>query len=112
MPNPSDVPPGPNGGNVYLPHTAEAPSYEEYADPAAAHGWAGSAYDDTRELPRLAPEPGAGGRAEAFYTAVCGGTVRAGGGGAGGGGGGADFGGMVPMDDKFPPEVPPHWLPY
>ncbi|MGJ5759013.1 hypothetical protein [Streptomyces galbus] len=64
MPNPSDVPPGQNGGNVYLPHTAEAPSYEEYADPAAAHGWAGSAYDDTRELPRLAPEPGAGGRAE------------------------------------------------
>ncbi|MCX4878883.1 MULTISPECIES: VOC family protein [unclassified Streptomyces] len=25
---------------------------------------------------------------------------------------GADFGGMVRMDDKFPPEVPPHWLPY
>ncbi|MFV0137472.1 VOC family protein [Streptomyces sp. HMX87] len=26
--------------------------------------------------------------------------------------GGADFGGMVAMDDKFPHEVPPHWLPY
>ncbi|NEB63226.1 VOC family protein [Streptomyces diastaticus] len=25
---------------------------------------------------------------------------------------GADFGGMVPMDDKFPHEVPAHWLPY
>ncbi|MFJ4565380.1 VOC family protein [Streptomyces caelestis] len=25
---------------------------------------------------------------------------------------GADFGGMVTMDDKFPPEVPAHWLPY
>jgi hypothetical protein len=25
---------------------------------------------------------------------------------------GADFGGMLTMDDKFPPEVPPHWLPY
>ncbi|MFD7462474.1 MULTISPECIES: VOC family protein [unclassified Streptomyces] len=26
--------------------------------------------------------------------------------------GGADFGGMITMDDKFPHEVPPHWLPY
>ncbi|GAA3501661.1 VOC family protein [Streptomyces prasinosporus] len=26
--------------------------------------------------------------------------------------GGADFGGMVPMDEKFPHEVPAHWLPY
>ncbi|GAB2729642.1 VOC family protein [Streptomyces bullii] len=26
--------------------------------------------------------------------------------------GGADFGGMVTMDDKFPHEVPAHWLPY
>ncbi|GAA3201787.1 VOC family protein [Streptomyces virens] len=25
---------------------------------------------------------------------------------------GADFGGMVTMDDKFPHEVPSHWLPY
>jgi predicted enzyme related to lactoylglutathione lyase len=25
---------------------------------------------------------------------------------------GADFGGMVTMDDKFPHEVPAHWLPY
>ncbi|MFE9774421.1 VOC family protein [Streptomyces sp. NPDC005931] len=26
--------------------------------------------------------------------------------------GGTDFGGMVTMDDKFPHEVPAHWLPY
>ncbi|MEU9075628.1 VOC family protein [Kitasatospora sp. NPDC048538] len=25
---------------------------------------------------------------------------------------GGDFGGMLVMDDRFPPEVPPHWLPY
>ncbi|MEV0532438.1 VOC family protein [Kitasatospora sp. NPDC050463] len=25
---------------------------------------------------------------------------------------GADFGGMLTMDDRFPPQVPPHWLPY
>ncbi|MEV7399842.1 VOC family protein [Streptomyces sp. NPDC091267] len=25
---------------------------------------------------------------------------------------GADFGGVLTMDENFPPEVPPHWLPY
>jgi predicted enzyme related to lactoylglutathione lyase len=25
---------------------------------------------------------------------------------------GADFGGMVTMGERFPHEVPPHWLPY
>ncbi|MFE4515954.1 VOC family protein [Kitasatospora sp. NPDC056783] len=25
---------------------------------------------------------------------------------------GQDFGGMLTMDDRFPPQVPPHWLPY
>ncbi|MEU8030839.1 hypothetical protein AB0C13_19730, partial [Streptomyces sp. NPDC049099] len=40
--------------SVYL-RQAPAPAYEEYADPAAAHGWQ-SAYDQTRELPSL-PEP-------------------------------------------------------
>ncbi|MER7670292.1 VOC family protein [Kitasatospora sp. NPDC096128] len=25
---------------------------------------------------------------------------------------GRDFGGMLVMDDRFPPQVPPHWLPY
>lgn len=57
----------------------------------------------------LSREPG---RARDFYTAVFGWRV--------GGAeryprwsvGGADFGGMVTMDDKFPHEVPAHWLPY
>jgi hypothetical protein len=35
--------------NVYHPHADEAPPYDEYADPAAAHGWQ-NAYDETREL--------------------------------------------------------------
>ncbi|MEV6837564.1 hypothetical protein AB0N17_24175 [Streptomyces sp. NPDC051133] len=38
--------------NVYLPQSPPAPSYEEYNDPAAAHGWQ-NAYDETRELPPL-----------------------------------------------------------
>ncbi|MYS12762.1 hypothetical protein GTW73_02175, partial [Streptomyces sp. SID4982] len=38
--------------SVYHPPAAPAPSYEGYADPAAAHGWQ-SAYDETRELPAL-----------------------------------------------------------
>ncbi|MES9523947.1 hypothetical protein ABWI14_25850, partial [Streptomyces capoamus] len=50
--------------NVYHPQAAPAPAYDEYADPAAAHGWH-DAYDATRELPPVpaapAPrEPGAG----------------------------------------------------
>ncbi|CAL9470253.1 hypothetical protein [Streptomyces sp. enrichment culture] len=36
--------------NVYHPLPAPAPAYEEYADPAAAHGWQND-YDATRELP-------------------------------------------------------------
>ncbi|MGW4566823.1 hypothetical protein ACWEN3_31965 [Streptomyces sp. NPDC004561] len=43
---------------VYHPRPAQAPAYEEYTDPAAAHGWQ-NAYDETRELPRLA-DPGEG----------------------------------------------------
>lgn len=39
--------------NVYLPQADPAPAYDEYADPAAAHGWT-SAYDETRELPAQA----------------------------------------------------------
>ncbi|MET9451018.1 hypothetical protein ABZY21_28260, partial [Streptomyces cinerochromogenes] len=44
--------------NVYHPQPAPAPAYEQYADPAAAHGWQ-NAYDDTRVLAPLAelPEP-------------------------------------------------------
>ncbi|MDX3243074.1 hypothetical protein [Streptomyces sp. ME18-1-4] len=51
--------------NVYhLYEAADPTSYEEYRDPAAAHGWE-NAYDETTELPRIAParaEPG--GRAD------------------------------------------------
>lgn len=47
---------------VFLPRPGPAPSYEEYADPAAAHGWQ-NAYDETRELPPIADAdaPGADG---------------------------------------------------
>ncbi|MEU5275678.1 VOC family protein [Streptomyces asoensis] len=51
-------------------------------------------------------------RAEAFYTTVFGWTVASSENYVQWGVGGADFGGMVAMDEKFPPEVPPHWLPY
>jgi predicted enzyme related to lactoylglutathione lyase len=59
------------------------------------------------ELMTRAPE-----RAVDFYTALFGWSVNASGQYTQWGIGGADFGGMVTMDDKFPPEVPPHWLPY
>ncbi|MFB9464201.1 hypothetical protein [Streptomyces cinereospinus] len=41
---------------VYQPQLRpdQIPAYEEYADPAAAHGWQ-NAYDETRELPPVAP---------------------------------------------------------
>ncbi|MFF5854819.1 hypothetical protein ACFY8B_04140 [Streptomyces sp. NPDC012751] len=47
------------GPNVYHPRPAAAPAYEEYADPAAAHGWQ-SAYDETRELPPVPAGPAEG----------------------------------------------------
>ncbi|CBG75208.1 MULTISPECIES: VOC family protein [Streptomyces] len=59
------------------------------------------------ELMTRAPE-----RARAFYTAVFGWSVNTGDRYTQWGLDGADFGGMVTMDDKFPPEVPSHWLPY
>ncbi|WP_262062812.1 VOC family protein [Streptomyces sp. STR69] len=59
------------------------------------------------ELLTRAPE-----RAEAFYTNVFGWTVRPSAHYPQWGIDGADFGGMMAMDDKFPLEVPPHWLPY
>lgn len=40
--------------NVYQSQPAPAPAYEEYADPAAAHGWQ-NAYDATAELPGSSP---------------------------------------------------------
>ncbi|MFD5544619.1 hypothetical protein ACFWIJ_44205, partial [Streptomyces sp. NPDC127079] len=46
--------------SVYQPQGEPAPVYEEYRDPATAHGWL-NAYDETRELPRIAsaaPPPG------------------------------------------------------
>ncbi|MGV9255777.1 hypothetical protein ACWDNY_31305, partial [Streptomyces sp. NPDC003697] len=70
-----DAPQGPP--NVYLPQPAAAPSYEGYADPAAAHGWE-DAYEGTSGPAAAAdglPEaragrlgghaPGAGGVADA-----------------------------------------------
>ncbi|MDX2530578.1 VOC family protein [Streptomyces europaeiscabiei] len=59
------------------------------------------------ELLTRAPE-----RAKSFYTTVFGWSVNAGGHYTQWGLGGADFGGMITMDEKFPPEVPSHWLPY
>lgn len=57
----------------------------------------------------LTREPG---RAADFYTTVFGWSVGASDRYPQWGIDGADFGGMVTMDDKFPHEVPAHWLPY
>ncbi|MGW1800977.1 VOC family protein [Streptomyces sp. NPDC001984] len=51
-------------------------------------------------------------RARDFYTTVFGWTVRASDWYTQWGIDGADFGGMLAMVDKYPPEVPPHWLTY
>ncbi|MDG9718317.1 VOC family protein [Streptomyces sp. DH24] len=59
------------------------------------------------ELLTRAPE-----RAEAFYAAVFGWRAGTSGRYTRWTVGGARFGGMVTMDDKFPHEVPAHWLPY
>ncbi|MFJ1970113.1 VOC family protein [Streptomyces sp. NPDC087903] len=59
------------------------------------------------ELMTRAPE-----RAVGFYTTVFGWSVNSSEHYTQWGIDGADFGGMVTMDDSFPPEVPPHWLPY
>ncbi|MGP3635791.1 VOC family protein [Streptomyces sp. 24-1644] len=47
-----------------------------------------------------------------FYPAVFGWTVNAAESYTHWGVDGADFGGMMAMDEKFQPEVPPYWLPY
>ncbi|MCT9081401.1 hypothetical protein [Streptomyces fulvoviolaceus] len=39
--------------NVYHPRAGSTPAYEEYTDPAIAHGWQ-NAYDETAELPPVA----------------------------------------------------------
>ncbi|SBT89575.1 hypothetical protein GA0115233_101068 [Streptomyces sp. DI166] len=59
------------------------------------------------ELMTRAPE-----RAIAFYRALFGWSVNASPHYTQWGIEGADFGGMVTMDEKFPHEVPAHWLPY
>ena len=51
-------------------------------------------------------------RARDFYTTVFGWSVNASDWYTQWGIGGDDFGGMADMGDRFPPEVPPHWLPY
>lgn len=51
-------------------------------------------------------------RALSFYPSVLGWTVKAGESYTHWGVGGADFGGMMAMDERFEPEVPPYWLPY
>ncbi|MFD3584003.1 hypothetical protein [Streptomyces sp. NPDC058683] len=52
MPRPAEEEDGPS--RVHRPQGAPAPAYEEFRDPASAHGWL-NAYDETRELPRIAP---------------------------------------------------------
>ncbi|MCS0603915.1 VOC family protein [Streptomyces sp. LP11] len=52
------------------------------------------------------------GRAREFYTSVFGWSVRAAPEYTQWGVDGADFGGMADMGDRYPPEVPAHWLPY
>ncbi|MFF4564958.1 VOC family protein [Streptomyces sp. NPDC001435] len=51
-------------------------------------------------------------RARDFYTTVFGWTVNSSQWYTQWGIGGEDFGGMTDMGDRFPPEVPPHWMPY
>ncbi|MFF8429570.1 MULTISPECIES: VOC family protein [unclassified Streptomyces] len=51
-------------------------------------------------------------RARDFYTTVFGWSVNASERYTQWGIDGEDFGGMADMGDRFPPEVPPHWLPY
>ncbi|MEU9387504.1 hypothetical protein AB0D38_44175, partial [Streptomyces sp. NPDC048279] len=52
MPRPADEETGPS--HLYRPEGEPAPAYEEFRDPASAHGWL-NAYDETSELPRIAP---------------------------------------------------------
>jgi len=59
------------------------------------------------ELLTGAPE-----QAVAFYTTVFGWSVDTSGPRPRWSIGGAGFGGMTAVDEKFPPEVPSHWLPY
>lgn len=94
--------------------------FASVADPQGAgfHLWQAKGFEGAG----LLNEPGSLGwvelmsrtpeRAVDFYTTVFGWSVNASEHYTQWGIDGADFGGMVRMDDKFPPEVPPHWLPY
>ncbi|MFI9764910.1 hypothetical protein ACIHFB_44095 [Streptomyces sp. NPDC051963] len=46
--------------NVYHPQAPASPAYDEYADPASAHGWQDGAFDDTAQLPPVADGASAG----------------------------------------------------
>ncbi|AUG81128.1 hydroxylase [Kitasatospora sp. MMS16-BH015] len=50
--------------------------------------------------------------AKEFYTRVFGWSVTLGGSYTQWGLAGQDFGGMLEMGEQYPPEVPPHWMPY
>lgn len=68
--------------NVYHPQadTGLTPEYDEYADPAAAHGWQ-NAYDETAELPTMSAigaGAGAGAEVEVGATGAAVGGVAAG----------------------------------
>lgn len=94
--------------------------FASVADPQGAgfHVWQAKGFEGAG----LLNEPGSLGwvelmsrrpeRSVDFYTTVFGWSVNASEHYTQWGLDGADFGGMVTMDDKFPPEVPPHWLPY
>ncbi|QNE73739.1 VOC family protein [Streptomyces finlayi] len=71
---------------------------ERLNDPGAL-GWVELSTRDTVE-------------ALAFYPSVLGWTVNAAESYTHWGVDGADFGGMMAMDERFEPEVPPYWLPY
>ncbi|MEV5545535.1 hypothetical protein AB0L35_05240 [Streptomyces sp. NPDC052309] len=48
---------GRHASKVYVPQSVPPPAYDEYTDPAAAHGWQ-NAYDRTEELPPVPETPG------------------------------------------------------
>ncbi|GHB69023.1 hypothetical protein GCM10010377_69740 [Streptomyces viridiviolaceus] len=59
MSRPSQYDDGANGetpATVYVPQSVPPPAYDEYSDPAAAHGWQ-NAYDRTEELPPVRQAP-------------------------------------------------------
>ncbi|MGW8884867.1 VOC family protein [Streptomyces sp. NPDC055749] len=88
----------PSGAAFSLWQPRDFAGAEVLNDPGAL-GWVELSTRDTTE-------------ALAFYPAVLGWTVKGAESYTHWGVDGADFGGMMAMDEKFQPEVPPHWLPY